>query len=136
MLEKAKKIFTVFMVLAVLVSTHAFAYYEHTCLITKHKNYSLEPKTCAGKGFPKESKTAEIKKSSCCELNLKIQKVDDGLKNILSFSLNAPLAILNAAIVFEFPEFQIQKETSLSLFFTNSSPPNQKVYIKNQQFLI
>jgi hypothetical protein len=136
MLEKVKKICTIFMVFTILVSTHAFAYYEHTCLITKHKSYSLEPKTCAGKGFPEESKTAEIKRSSCCELNLKIQKVDDGLKNILCFSVNSPLAILNTVFVFENPEFQIHKEASLSLFFTNNSPPSQKVYIQNQQFLI
>ena len=136
MFEKAKKTFTLFMVFTILVSTHAFAYYEHTCLITKHKSYSLEPKTCAGKGFPKENKTAEIKRSSCCELNLKIQKVDDGLKNILRFSINSPLAILNEVFVFEILEFQIQKHASLSLFFENTSPPSQKVYIQNQQFLI
>jgi hypothetical protein len=136
MLKKVKKICTLFMVFAILVSTHAFAYYEHTCLITKHKSYSLDPKTCAGNGFPKESKTAEIKRSSCCELNLKIQKVDDGIKNILSFSINLPLAILNTVFVFEILEFQIHKESSLSLFFTNNSPPYQKVYIQNQQFLI
>lgn len=85
MKQKLQKIFTVFMVLTILVSSHAFAYYEHICLITKKKTVSFEAKTCAGKfSLKQESKTPEFKRISCCELSFKVHKVDNAHQNHLT----------------------------------------------------
>jgi hypothetical protein len=137
MKQKIQKIFTVFMVLTILVSSHAFAYYEHICLITKQKTLSFDAKTCAGKfTLKEESKTPEFKRSSCCELNLKVQKVDNAQQNHLHFpdflvydgQLNIPTFSLGVIESF--------KEKTNNIAFTNTSPPRLKLFILNAQFLI
>lgn len=137
MMQLAKKIFTIFMVLTVLVSSHAFAYYEHICLITKQKTLSFEPKTCAGKSvLSEESKTPELKRASCCELNLKVQKVDNAQQN----HLLAPVFVIfegnfkNPSFVF--PSIILEEEKSVVLVSGNSSPPKEKLFILHDQFLI
>lgn len=137
MKQKAKKIFTVFMVLTVLVSSHAFAYYEHICLITKEKTYSFKPETCEGKiELPKESKTPEFKRTSCCDLNFKIQKVDNGQQNSVNIQVIGLVLEEFSMPKFCFnPTFSIVEHNS-NYSFGNSSPPKQKLFILNDQFLI
>jgi hypothetical protein len=67
-----KKIFTIFMTLAVLVSSHTFAYYEHVCLLSKEKTFSLEPISCAGQNEESvpESAQPQLNIKTCCDLNL------------------------------------------------------------------
>ena len=55
MVLKAKKIFTIYMVLTILVSSNTFAYYEHVCLLTKVKSLSLRPNSCAGTNSEKNA---------------------------------------------------------------------------------
>lgn len=125
------------MVLTVLVSSHAFAYYEHICLITKQKTLSFEPKNCAGKYVvSKESKTPELKQASCCELSFKVQKVDNAQKN----HLVAPVFVAfegsfqNPSFVFS--TVVVKKQKSIVFVSSNSSPPRKKLFILNEQFLI
>ncbi|MCP9756880.1 hypothetical protein EGI26_17075 [Lacihabitans sp. CCS-44] len=137
MRQKAKKIFTIFMVLTILVSSHAFAYYEHICLITKQKTVSFEPKTCTGKSvLSEESKTPQLKRSSCCEQSFKLQKVDNAQQN----HLFAPVFIVFDD-VFQTPNFVfstivLKKQKSIVFVSSNSSPPRKKLFILNDQFLI
>lgn len=136
MRQKAKKIFTIFMVLTVLVSSHAFAYYEHICLITKQKTYSIDPETCAGKFIPKESKTPEIKRPTCCELNLKVQKVDDGQQNHLKIPVFVAFEGLFELPIFVFSILVFDETKTSNFAFGNSSPPKPKLFILHDQFLI
>lgn len=125
------------MVLTVLVSSHAFAYYEHICLITKQKTLSFEPKTCAGKYVvSEESKSPELKRASCCELSLKVQKVDNAQQN----HLLAPVFVAfegnfqNPSFVFS--SIIIEEKKSKVFVSGNSSPPKKKLFILHDQFLI
>ena len=137
MKQIAKKIFTIFMMLTILVSSHAFAYYEHICLITKQKSISFEPKTCAGKYvLSQESKTPELKRSSCCDLNFKVQKVDNAQQNhffvpvFLAFELNFQIPS------FVFSSIIIEEKEDKVFVSGNSSPPKKKLFIFHNQFLI
>jgi hypothetical protein len=137
MMQKLKKIFTVFMVLTILVSSHSFAYYEHICLITKERTLSFEGQTCAGKFFPKqESKTPELKRSSCCELSFKIQKVDSPHQNHLlnPFFDYCVESFQNSNFVFSCYNFSDKK--SAIFIAENSSPPKKKLFLLHDQFLI
>jgi hypothetical protein len=137
MKQKIQKIFTVFMVLTILVSSHAFAYYEHICLITKKKTISFEAKTCGGKfSIQQESKTPEFKRSSCCELSFKVQKIDNAQQNHL---LSTVFAYLEGS--FQIPNFDFlandfSEEKSIVFLASNSSPPKKKLFILFDQFLI
>jgi hypothetical protein len=137
MKQMAKKIFTIFMVLTVMVSSHAFAYYEHICLITKQKILSFEPKTCAGKYvITEESKSPELKRASCCELSIKVQKVDNAQQN----HLLAPVFVSFEGH-FQYPSFVfssiiIEKKKSKGFISGNSSPPKKRLFILFDQFLI
>ncbi|HLO44129.1 MAG TPA: hypothetical protein VK175_07345 [Leadbetterella sp.] len=137
MKQKLQKIFTVFMVLTILVSSHAFAYYEHICLITNHKTISFEAKTCAGKfTLREESKTPEFKRSSCCELSFKVQKLDNAHQNHYSLPVFAALEGSFQIPAFIFSNSGVSLEQSAVLAFTNSSPPKKKLFLFNDQFLI
>ncbi|MCP9764603.1 HYC_CC_PP family protein [Lacihabitans soyangensis] len=137
MKQKLQKIFTVFMVLTILVSSHAFAYYEHICLITNQKTVSFEAKTCAGKfSVKQESKTPEFKKASCCELSFKVQKVD----NAQQIHFTTPVfdylegSFQRPAFIFSVVDFAAEK--SVVFVSSNSSPPKTKLFILHDQFLI
>ena len=136
MKQKLQKIFTVFMVLTILVSSHAFAYYEHICLLTRVKTYSIEPKTCAGKGFPKESKSASFKRPSCCELHLKVLKVDNGLQNQIKIPVQNQQYFCLDFPVFDFTFLAPNIQKVQNFVFSNSSPPKQKLFVLYDQFLI
>jgi hypothetical protein len=137
MKQIAKKIFTVFMVLTVLVSSHAFAYYEHICLITNQKSLSFEPKTCAGKHvISKESKTPEIKRASCCDLNLKVQKVDKAQQNHLFTPVFVAFDLSFHRPSFVFSSIIIEEKKNIFFVSGNSSPPKKKLFIFHDQFLI
>lgn len=137
MRQKFKKIFTVFIVLTILVSSQSFAYYEHICLITKQKTISFEGQTCAGKfSHKQESKTPEFKRSSCCELNLKVQKVDNAQQNhLLSPVFDYWIeSFQNSNLYFSCYNFSDKKP---AIFIAaNSSPPKKKLFLLNDQFLI
>lgn len=125
------------MVLTILVSSHAFAYYEHICLITNQKTLSFEPKTCAGKSFISEdSISPEIKRAFCCELNIKVQKVDNAQQN----HVLAPIFVTFEGdfqnISFVFPSIIIKEQKSSIFVSGNSSPPKEKLFILFDQFLI
>ncbi len=137
MKEMIKKIFTIFMVLTVLVSSHAFAYYEHICLITNQKTLSFEPKTCAGKSFIyEESLTPELKRAYCCELNLKVQKLENAQQN----HLLAPNFVAFEGdfqnLSFDFSSIIFEKIKSIIFVSGISSPPKKKLFILFDQFLI
>jgi hypothetical protein len=137
MCQKAKKIFTIFMVLTVLVSSHAFAYYEHICLITNQKTLSFEPKSCAGKSsVSEESKTPQLKRASCCELNFKVQKVDTAQQNHLLAPVFVAFKGSFQNPIFVFLLIFSQEEKSLVFVSGNSSPPKKKLFILHDQFLI
>jgi hypothetical protein len=137
MMQKLKKIFTVFMVLTILVSSQSFAYYEHICLITKQKTISFEGQTCAGKfSHKQESKTPEFKRSSCCELNLKIQKVDNAHQNHLLIPVFDYLVESFQDPNLDFSCYNFSDKKSVISSAANSSPPKKKLFILNDQFLI
>jgi hypothetical protein len=137
MKQIAKKIFTIFMMITFLVSSHAFAYYEHICLITKQKSLSFVPKTCVGTYvLSEESKTPEFKRASCCDLNFKVQKVDNAQQN----HLFAP-DFLACDSNFQLPSFVfssiiIGERINKVLVSGDSSPPKKKLFIFHDQFLI
>lgn len=137
MKQKLQKIFTVFMVLTILVSSHGFAYYEHICLITKQKTVSFEAKTCAGKfSVKQESKIPEFKKASCCELSFKVQKVDNAQQNHLTVPVFAYLEGSFQIPSFVFYTVDFAAEKSVVFVSSNSSPPKNKLFILHDQFLI
>ena len=137
MKQMAKKIFTIFMVLTVMVSSHAFAYYEHICLITKQKTLSFEPKTCAGKYvITEESKSPELKRASCCELSFKVQKVDNAQQNHLFAPVFVSFEGYFQYTSFVFSSITIEEKKSKVFVSGNSSPPKKRLFILFDQFLI
>lgn len=133
MIVKAKKIFTMYMVLTILVSSNTFAYYEHICLLTKVKSLSFEPKTCVS---PSGKKTTEdfvphFQKKTCCDLNLVVKKIDQsGFHNFNfdSSSINFFGFLLIPSVVFNISPVYLLIQT---LGYANTSPPFfiDKIYI-------
>ncbi len=133
MVLKAKKIFTIYMVLTILVSSNTFAYYEHVCLVTKVKSLSLQPNSCASSDSEKKAEdfAPHYQKKTCCDLNLVVKKIDQS--NLHNFSFNSILSnffelISNPLIDFQFSPINLLKKT---LGFTNTSPPFflEKIYL-------
>lgn len=142
MKNRIKNIFTLYMVFAVLASSHAYAYYEHLCLFTKITTVSLSPKDCSGEEPPVKSQkendeTTHFEKKSCCELSVGFKKVDDSQNHISFLGLSFfDLAFINNQ------NFNFQPEllvfSANDLHFGDSSPPflSQKTYISNCTYLI
>ncbi len=133
MVLKAKKIFTIYMVLTILVSSNTFAYYEHVCLLTKVKSLSLQPNSCASSDSEKKAEdfSPHFQKKTCCDLNLVVKKIDQS--NFHNFSFNSITnyffdLISNPLADFQFLPFNLLTQT---LGFTNTSPPFflEKIYI-------
>jgi hypothetical protein len=133
MILKAKKIFTVYMVLTVLVSSNTFAYYEHVCLLTKVKSLSLQPYSCSSSDSEKKAEdfSPHFQKKTCCDLNLIVKKVDQS--NFHNFSFNSIFNNFFALIEIPLIDFQCSPINLLkpTLGFTNTSPPFflEKIYI-------
>jgi hypothetical protein len=81
MKDKAKKYFTLFMMLAVLVSSNTFVYYEHFCTFSKVKTLSFQARNCAGfiinNKEDSQNKIPVFSKKSCCELKLVVKKSEN-----------------------------------------------------------
>lgn len=133
MVLKAKKIFTIYMVLTILVSSNTFAYYEHVCLLTKVKSLSLRPNSCAGTNSEKNAEdfSPHFQKKACCDLNLVVKKIDQSNFHNFSFhSISNGLFDFTSffSAVFNFSPIYLLKQTS---DFTNTSPPFflEKIYL-------
>lgn len=109
MKKQALHIITVFMAFLVLFSSMGYARYEHTCKITHKREVSLSVlKTCC---VEKASKyESEFKKSKCCSLVKKYEKV-----NVNNFSLDSD-------------------NTNL-LFLVNQQSLNLKLLVKVSEFI-
>lgn len=76
----ARKMLTLLMAVLVLVTSTGFGVAEHTCAFKgKSKHFIFEETTCQSCPASKPAKSAEntqIKKTACCGLQLKYEKVD------------------------------------------------------------
>ena len=76
----ARKMLTLLMAVLVLVTSTGFGVAEHTCAFKgKSKHFVFENASCQSCPASKPAKSAEntqIKKTACCGLQLKYEKVD------------------------------------------------------------
>lgn len=130
------KFLTVFMTLITLLSSHGYAYYKHTCLITKKETVSQNLHTCFGNYKPEPDNYTKIKRSSCCKIEHLVNKVDTGGK----FDVNLHFDVLFSqthCTVFEFKTSESHlTECTGYHFYSDSSPPALKLFILNNSFLI
>lgn len=142
MKNRLKNIFTLYMVFAVLASSHSYGFYEHLCLFTKIKTVSLSPKDCSGDepiSAPqnKENNTTHFQKKSCCELTVGLKKVDDSKNHISFLGLFVSDTEFLKTYTFRFEPEVLFSEANI-IHFGDSSPPflSQKTYISNCTYLI
>lgn len=138
MLKKCKQILSLFMAIFVLASSHSFAYFEHICTVTQTKTLSFDLKTCAddfGKEIPLKEQKAQIKKSTCCEVGLKVNQASDAVQQ--HFSAPHFLAVQLQIPVFDFGIGHFITTEARTFEYADSSPPYKKtLYIVHEQFLI
>ncbi len=134
MIQKFKKILALTLALTVLVSSHSFAWFEHLCTITKIKSVSFTPESCAG-DRGEDAPATTLKKGTCCEVTLKVNKADDAIQqNYTFYSFVAEMPF--------WPAFQFEPEILFLaqepvLSHGDSSPPcSVFLYLLNQQFII
>ena len=138
MKQNLKKILAFTMALTVLVSSHSFAYFEHLCTITQKKTLSFHLETCAGDFIDvASSDTPVLKKSVCCEIDLKVNKADNAVQQnhfggFLSFIAEE---LILPQFSFSAPAIALSEQAELG--FGDSSPPsNLPLYILNEQFIL
>lgn len=124
------------MTLITLLSSHGYAYFKHTCLITKKETVSIKLHTCYGDYKPERDNSTKIKRSSCCKIEHLVNKVDTGGK----FDSNLHFDVFcyhTKPSVFDFKQAESNlTECSGYHFYSDSSPPVTKLFILNNSFLI
>jgi hypothetical protein len=136
-MQKLKQLFTLVLLVCVLASSHTFAMYQHTCLITGIKKSSFLQKG----GFcvevsKKQSPLSQpiISKASCCKLEFKVFEnktiIDNPSQSEINFIL--PSSVFN----FDIEPFLISKEPLKVSKYTPFPRLSSKIYIRNSQFLI
>lgn len=125
----------VFMALVILISSHAYAYYKHTCLITQKESISLKLKTCFGNFIPEKETASKFKKASCCKIEHLIKKVDnrDNAQS-LDFTFSGYFVIPEFG--YQFLNFSYLVSQKAVHYFSDSSPPLFRLFIRYCVFLI
>lgn len=127
------------MVLAVLASSHSFAYFEHLCTVTKVKTFSFNLETCAGDYLPAQdiSDLPSISKGDCCDIDYKVNQADNAVQQNFDLKVNSFLAEEISFFTFNFESKVMVLAQEPALNHSNTSPPlKQAIYILNQQFIL
>jgi hypothetical protein len=136
-MQKLKQIFTLILLVCVLISSHTFAMYQHTCLITGIIKNSFQQNNLLCYKAPEKKIPSDIpffSKASCCKLDVKVFKTKPATIN----SDQSDTFFESSESVFRFnfePIFSTFENQKL-IIPTHLVRYSPKIYLTNQQFLI